>query len=59
MAAGLGSSLRFTSVTARLENAEGVELEEQSFGFDLAKGITRVALPLEEEYFYMVVKRKG
>ncbi len=58
MAAGLGSNLRFTMVTAQLENTEGLVLEEQSFGFDLAKRITRVELPPEEDYFYMVVKRK-
>ena len=52
----LGSSLNFTRQTAALENTEGIEIVRQNLGFDLASGVTWVALDMAEEHFYLEVR---
>lgn len=57
LATGLGSNLTFTRQTAVLKNAEGVELVEQNFGFDLQNGVTAVELdPTVERYYFNAIK---
>lgn len=55
----LGSSLNFRKMIARLENAGGISLEGQNFGFDLKNGVTQVELVPTTEHYYMEVRIKG
>ena len=52
----LGSNLAFTGQTASVSNYEAIEIVRQNFGFDLAAGVTEVALDLEEPHYYLEVR---
>ena len=53
----LGSNLHFTQQTARLEDRGQIEIVRQNFGFDLANGINEVVLTLNEQHYYLEVKK--
>lgn len=53
----LGSSLDFTSQTARTVNTEGVEIVRQNYGFDWANGVNEVTLDPSVEHYYLEVRR--
>ena len=55
----LGSELSFTTQEASLSGGEKVEIVDQNFGFDPAKGITRVTLDPEKEHYYLDVRLRG
>ncbi len=55
----LGSGLAFTRQEASLSGGEKLEIVDQNFGFDPAKGITRVTLDPEKEHYYLDVRLKG
>ena len=54
----LGSNLRFTRQQAVLEDRGLVEIAEQNLGFDLAAGIRRVELSLDEPHYYLTVRAR-
>ena len=59
LAAGLGSSLRFTKLEAGLSGTQFIRILRQNFGFDPDKGVLQVTLdPAEEHYFMDVEARK-
>jgi len=53
----LGSSLDFTSQTARTVNTEDVEIVRQNYGFDWANGVNEVELDQGVEHYYLEVRR--
>jgi hypothetical protein len=53
----LGTNLTFSSLTAELINTDGVEIIRQNYGFDLAKGVTKVDLDPEIERYFLEVRR--
>lgn len=55
----LGSNLRFTRQEAVLEDRGLVEIVEQNLGFDLAAGIRRVELSLDEPHYYLTVRARA
>ncbi len=55
----LGSRLSFTRQEASLSGGEKLEIVDQNFGFDPAKGITRVTLDPEAEHYYLDVRLKS
>ena len=57
MVTGLGSNLNCTKQTAVLEDRGQIEIVRQNFGFDLERGVTQVALDLEQEHYYLEVRR--
>lgn len=59
LATRLGSSLRFTAITARLAGAGDLLLEEQDFGFRPEGGSAQVSLDPAKEHYYMVLRRRG
>lgn len=54
----LGSNLRFTRQQAIIEDRGLVEIAEQNLGFDLAAGIRRVELSLDEPHYYLTVRAR-
>ena len=54
----LGSNLRFTRQQAVIEDRGLVEISEQNLGFDLAAGIRRVELSLDEPHYYLTVRAR-
>lgn len=56
MTTRLGSSVHFTGQKASLDLPQSYEIVRQNFGFDRAKGITEVALDLDEERYYLEIK---
>ena len=54
----LGSNLRFTRQEAIIEDRGLVEIVEQNLGFDLAAGIRRVELSLDEPHYYLTVRAR-
>ena len=54
----LGSSLTCTRQSATLEDRGVIEIVRDNFGFDLKKGVKTVELSLEEEHYYLEVRRK-
>ena len=54
----LGSNLRFTRQEAVIEDRGLVEIAEQNLGFDLAAGIRRVELSLDEPHYYLTVRAR-
>lgn len=52
-----GSALTFTAQRAKVELPPGWELAGQSFGFDLAHGISEVVLDLNVERYYLEIRR--
>ena len=55
----LGTSLEFTSQTAKAVNTDGVEIVRQNFGFDWANGVDTVTLDPAEEHYYLEVRSIG
>lgn len=53
----LGTSLDFTSQTARAVNTQNVEIVRQNFGFDWANGVDTVTLDPAVEHYYLEVRR--
>lgn len=53
----LGSNLDFTAQTARAVNTEGVEIVRQNFGFDWDNGVDTVELDLDQEHYYLELRR--
>ena len=57
MATRLGSNLNFTKQTASISKYEEIEIVAQNFGFDLANDITSVTLDLNQEHYWMQVRK--
>lgn len=55
----LGSTLSFSSQTARAVNTDQVEIVRQNYGFDWENGIAEVNLDPDTEHYYLEVRRKG
>lgn len=53
----LGTSLVFTSQTARAMNTRNVEIVRQNYGFDWENGVDTVTLDPAVEHYYMEVRR--
>jgi hypothetical protein len=51
----LGSVLDFTAQKASIDLPQALKIIRQNFGFDPAKGITEVALDLNEERYYLEI----
>ena len=57
MATKLGSSLTFTSQTASIRRYEEIEIVDQSFGFDPEKGVTTVPLDLNQDHYWIQIRK--
>ena len=57
MASRLGSNLTFTEQTASICRFEEIEIITQNFGFDLEQGITNVTLDLNQDHYWMQVRK--
>lgn len=53
----LGTSLDFTSQTAKAVNTQNVEIVRQNFGFDWENGVDTVTLDPAVEHYYLEVRR--
>jgi len=58
MVTKLGSNLAFTEQKARLEDHGQIEIVRQNFGFEPEHGVNEVELDLEQEHYYLEVKKK-
>ena len=54
-----GSALTITSANALLRQCDSITLIDQNYGFDVEAGILSAALDVQNECYYMRVKRKG
>lgn len=59
MVTRLGTSLDFTKQEASISNTEGIEILHQNFGFDLVGGITSVTLDMNQEHYFMDIRKKA
>lgn len=57
MVTKLGSSLDFTSQTAKTLHTDGLEIVRQNYGFDWANGVNEVELDQSVEHYYLEVRR--
>ena len=57
MATQLGSNLTFTEQTASICKHEQIEIIDQNFGFDPKNGITTVPLHLNQEHYWIQVRK--
>lgn len=57
MATKLGSNLTFTEQTASISQYEEIEIVAQNFGFDPAGGITEVTLDLNQDHYWMEIRK--
>ena len=57
MATKLGSNLTFTEQTASICRFEEIEIIAQNFGFDLENGITNVPLDLNQDHYWIQVRK--
>lgn len=57
MVTKLGSNLAFTEQKARLEDHGQIEIVRQNFGFEPEHGVNEVELDLEQEHYYLEVKK--
>lgn len=57
MATILGSNLTFTEQTASICRFEEIEIVAQNFGFDLENGITNVPLDLNQDHYWIQVRK--
>ena len=57
MVTTLGSNLRFTQQTACLEDRGQIEIVRQNFGFDLENGVKDVILDLNQEHYWMEIRK--
>ena len=58
MVTALGSNLRITGQTARLEDRGQIEIVRQNFGFDLINDIYEVELDMTNPHYYLEVREK-
>lgn len=58
LATRLGSTLRFTEQRASVSRTEAIRMPDNSFGFDLDKGISEVLLDPAVEHYWMQVQKK-
>lgn len=58
LAVRLGSDLNFRKITARLENAQRLEIVRNDFGFDQGTGTLTVELSPEKEHYAMELRLK-
>lgn len=56
MVTSLGSNLDFSEQRATISHYEAIEIVRQNFGFDLANGVTEVALAPSEPHYYLEVR---
>jgi len=54
----LGSNLKFSAQSARLEDRGLVEIVRENFGFDPETGVAEVELDMNREHYYIEVRRK-
>ena len=59
MVTTLASPFSFTKQTASISNFDSIEILGQNFGFDIENGITEVELDLNEEHYWMDIKKKS
>ncbi len=57
MATKLGSNITFTEQTASICRFEEIEIVGQNFGFDLENGITNVSLDLNQDHYWLQVRK--
>lgn len=57
MATTLGSNLNFTAQIAVLAGYEEIEILDQNFGFDPDNGVTSVSLDLNQNHYWMEIKK--
>ena len=57
MATRLGSNLTFTEQTASICRYEEIEIISQNFGFDLTNDITSVTLDLNQDHYWMEIRK--
>ena len=57
MATKLGSNLNFTEQTASICRFEEIEIIAQNFGFDLENGVTKVTLDLNQDHYWLQVRK--
>jgi len=57
MATKLGSNLAFTEQTASICRYEEIEIVGQNFGFDLENGVTKVTLDLNQDHYWLQVRK--
>lgn len=57
MATRLGSNLTFTEQTASISGCGEMEIVGQNFGFDLTNDITSVTLDLEQDHYWMEIRK--
>ena len=57
MATKLGSNLTFTKQTASISQYEEIEIVDQNFGFDIQNGITTVPLDLNQDLYWMQIRK--
>ena len=51
------SNLTFTEQTASISRYEQIEIVAQNFGFDPAGGITKVTLDLNQDHYWMEIRK--
>ena len=57
MATQLGSNLMFKSQTASISGFDEIEIVGQNFGFDLSNGITSVILDMNQDHYWMEIRK--
>lgn len=57
MVTKLGSTLDFTSQSAKTLHTDGLEIVRQNYGFDWAGGVNEVELDQSVEHYYLEVRR--
>ena len=57
MATRLGSNLTFTEQTASIRSYEEIEIIAQNFGFDLTNDISSVTLELNQDHYWMEIRK--
>ena len=57
MATKLGSNLTFTEQTASICRYEEIEIVGQNFGFDLENGVTKVILDLNQDHYWLQIRK--
>lgn len=57
MVTKLGSNLEFIEQRASISNTDKIEIIDQNFGFDIANDITEVTLDVNQEHYWMDIRR--
>ena len=58
MVTTLASPFIFTKQTASISNYDSIEILDTNLGFDIETGITEVELDLNQEHYWMDIKKK-